>query len=159
MRLLGVVLVVAVLGNSVIAASSKLAPTPSQRQVGEADRHCQFGLQALKSGNVAKAKSLFSKALKVFPDFPDALTGLGHVAMSERRFGYALIEFKEARSAYQTFSSALFELHMDRFQHTQGEIAALRDEIRDTQRLVAKRGRSEERRVGKECRSRWSPYH
>ena len=22
-----------------------------------------------------------------------------------------------------------------------------------------KRGRSEERRVGKECRSRWSPYH
>ena len=23
----------------------------------------------------------------------------------------------------------------------------------------AKTGRSEERRVGKECRSRWSPYH
>ena len=25
--------------------------------------------------------------------------------------------------------------------------------------LVRQRGRSEERRVGKECRSRWSPYH
>ena len=25
--------------------------------------------------------------------------------------------------------------------------------------LLAKNGRSEERRVGKECRSRWSPYH
>ena len=24
---------------------------------------------------------------------------------------------------------------------------------------LAKVGRSEERRVGKECRSRWSPYH
>ena len=24
---------------------------------------------------------------------------------------------------------------------------------------AAKAGRSEERRVGKECRSRWSPYH
>ena len=24
---------------------------------------------------------------------------------------------------------------------------------------AAKNGRSEERRVGKECRSRWSPYH
>ena len=24
---------------------------------------------------------------------------------------------------------------------------------------AARRGRSEERRVGKECRSRWSPYH
>ena len=27
------------------------------------------------------------------------------------------------------------------------------------QQLVAGAGRSEERRVGKECRSRWSPYH
>src|SRR3712207_4204871 len=27
------------------------------------------------------------------------------------------------------------------------------------QRLNAARQRSEERRVGKECRSRWSPYH
>ena len=25
--------------------------------------------------------------------------------------------------------------------------------------LIASGGRSEERRVGKECRSRWSPYH
>ena len=25
--------------------------------------------------------------------------------------------------------------------------------------LISCRGRSEERRVGKECRSRWSPYH
>ena len=25
--------------------------------------------------------------------------------------------------------------------------------------LLGKVGRSEERRVGKECRSRWSPYH
>src|SRR3712207_8478390 len=25
--------------------------------------------------------------------------------------------------------------------------------------VLLKRGRSEERRVGKECRSRWSPYH
>ena len=26
-------------------------------------------------------------------------------------------------------------------------------------RKLAEHGRSEERRVGKECRSRWSPYH
>src|SRR3712207_3253657 len=30
---------------------------------------------------------------------------------------------------------------------------------RTTERFVAKDPRSEERRVGKECRSRWSPYH
>jgi len=31
------------------------------------------------------------------------------------------------------------------------------DELADGER--ARGGRSEERRVGKECRSRWSPYH
>src|SRR2546422_4520513 len=34
----------------------------------------------------------------------------------------------------------------------------LRD-IADVKRLKEEDGRSEERRVGKECRSRWSPYH
>src|SRR2546426_8724178 len=29
----------------------------------------------------------------------------------------------------------------------------------DQVRVESHRGRSEERRVGKECRSRWSPYH
>src|SRR5690242_21335268 len=30
---------------------------------------------------------------------------------------------------------------------------------RPGQQFLGRRGRSEERRVGKECRSRWSPYH
>ena len=34
-----------------------------------------------------------------------------------------------------------------------------RFELFDLQRAVATLARSEERRVGKECRSRWSPYH
>src|SRR2546423_13899013 len=34
----------------------------------------------------------------------------------------------------------------------------LRQEIRAA-RMEQRRDRSEERRVGKECRSRWSPYH
>ena len=29
----------------------------------------------------------------------------------------------------------------------------------DAKRIFGVMGRSEERRVGKECRSRWSPYH
>src|SRR2546422_9707978 len=36
----------------------------------------------------------------------------------------------------------------------------IRDNLQGIQRdLVTLMGRSEERRVGKECRSRWSPYH
>jgi len=35
----------------------------------------------------------------------------------------------------------------------------LLDCIRETVALTGTKKRSEERRVGKECRSRWSPYH
>src|SRR5215204_7366592 len=34
-----------------------------------------------------------------------------------------------------------------------------RAEVTKRQEAMAERVRSEERRVGKECRSRWSPYH
>ena len=44
----------------------------------------------------------------------------------------------------------IIELITERNVETQDELAA----------LLEKEGfRSEERRVGKECRSRWSPYH
>src|SRR2546428_8963127 len=33
------------------------------------------------------------------------------------------------------------------------------DPVKDSIRTLGGRSRSEERRVGKECRSRWSPYH
>src|SRR3989441_7805658 len=35
----------------------------------------------------------------------------------------------------------------------------VRPQCRQIQLIVGDQGRSEERRVGKECRSRWSPYH
>jgi tetratricopeptide (TPR) repeat protein len=139
MRLKGVVFGVAVFAATAAAAPAKLAVSPTQRQVGEADRHCQFALQALRTGNVAKAKSLYGKALKTFPEFPDALTGLGHVAMSERRFDEALQDFNDARHAYVSFSGALFELQLERFQHTQEQIGQLRDQIQSMEQLIATR--------------------
>src|SRR2546425_9684745 len=33
------------------------------------------------------------------------------------------------------------------------------EEVRDLRDRLVRENRSEERRVGKECRSRWSPYH
>ena len=33
------------------------------------------------------------------------------------------------------------------------------ESLADTAKILSTYGRSEERRVGKECRSRWSPYH
>ena len=43
----------------------------------------------------------------------------------------------------------------ERLPAIEAQDEALRDGIVDEQQLL----RSEERRVGKECRSRWSPYH
>ena len=36
---------------------------------------------------------------------------------------------------------------------------SIEGQIRECTAYAEKNGRSEERRVGKECRSRWSPYH
>src|SRR2546425_13308667 len=41
----------------------------------------------------------------------------------------------------------------------QGTSLGVLDGVTTNPSLVAKEKRSEERRVGKECRSRWSPYH
>ena len=44
-----------------------------------------------------------------------------------------------------------------RLHHEKANLRSL--EIQDDERLPSPHYRSEERRVGKECRSRWSPYH
>src|SRR2546429_8778390 len=40
-----------------------------------------------------------------------------------------------------------------------GRILHVQPEYDDCRRLAVEKNRSEERRVGEECRSRWSPYH
>src|SRR3712207_9250309 len=40
-----------------------------------------------------------------------------------------------------------------------GSKGAIRQRINEARNELKTVGRSEERRVGKECRSRWSPYH
>ena len=43
------------------------------------------------------------------------------------------------------------------FNHV--EEASVDNEVENTESVDNIQARSEERRVGKECRSRWSPYH
>ena len=52
---------------------------------------------------------------------------------------------------YQYF---VINVEAKRFESFQKEVSEINDEKKDLTVL-----RSEERRVGKECRSRWSPYH
>ena len=83
------------------------------------------------------------------------LTALRVVA---RNFGeetlqgaYEVIQHQNAALPSELFAAAVY------FQagRTPAEVSGLAKEGR----LMGFFGRSEERRVGKECRSRWSPYH
>ena len=66
----------------------------------------------------------------------------------------------------QKTEEAVRELYLEKMQLA-AENAGLRAQIPTQEKLYAEAegkaeeilGRSEERRVGKECRSRWSPYH
>ena len=44
-------------------------------------------------------------------------------------------------------------------QLRRSKITVTREVMGKSDEQIARRSRSEERRVGKECRSRWSPYH
>ena len=77
---------------------------------------------------------------------------------NEKRGGiYIHIPFCVRKCAYCDFLSAPAD------EKTQAEyVKALQTEIYQTAKLLSENPytvRSEERRVGKECRSRWSPYH
>ena len=98
-------------------------------------------------------------------------TAVGRVAR-----GDAGLVDRAVRTAHEAFESGGFAQHeraavLDRAAELAGErteelalaIAAEAGKPLKTARLEAERCvdtlRSEERRVGKECRSRWSPYH
>src|SRR2546428_13779603 len=48
---------------------------------------------------------------------------------------------------------------LDAIRQTHQRMQRLESELEQAREVLADKDRSEERRVGKECRSRWSPYH
>src|SRR5574337_737703 len=59
----------------------------------------------------------------------------------------------------QTIGSAMAALSSVSREHVEQVLDKLNDDVGRHTSLGVGTERSEERRVGKECRSRWSPYH
>src|SRR6266511_6356332 len=70
--------------------------------------------------------------------------------------GFSLDDKDLRRAGLDYWQELAPEVHRD---WPEFEACALRGQTEKLHLLTARAGRSEERRVGKECRSRWSPYH
>ena len=67
--------------------------------------------------------------------------------------------WKDGLAMYAACQKAGVYLFVVKQNRKNATLQALRNAIRQGRFGKIYRSRSEERRVGKECRSRWSPYH
>ena len=73
---------------------------------------------------------------------------------------YIIAHKATVRAAAKEFGISKSTVHMDVSERLRRVNPQLYQEVREVLDVnKAQRHRSEERRVGKECRSRWSPYH
>lgn len=105
----------------------------SARDLQKAASFSEHGGKILETGDVAKAKAEYEKALVAVASFPDAHLGLGHVAMKEGRFEDALKEYEAAKAGFAELGDAIFDLQVKRYNDTQRQIASLRDSLHNRQ--------------------------
>ena len=79
----------------------------------------------------------------------------GTVKWFNAKKGYGFISDAEGNDVFVHFSA----LNMDGFKELKDGEAVEFEVVEGEKGPQAANVRSEERRVGKECRSRWSPYH
>ena len=80
----------------------------------------------------------------------------GQLTEAVRRKPYSVVLFDEVEKAHPDVFNVLLQVLDDgRITDSQGRTV----DFKNTILILTSNIRSEERRVGKECRSRWSPYH
>ena len=100
--------------------------------------------------------------------------GIGEIPFSSRLGVEEIVRDKEGKGLtmdelaqrglddlfyYVRFAPSAYNNQPWRFVVEDGRVILLIQDYKDKVTLVDTLLRSEERRVGKECRSRWSPYH
>jgi tetratricopeptide (TPR) repeat protein len=95
-----------------------------------ATREHSYALKAMKVGNFTRARKHFEAAVRYLPAYPEAHLGLGHIAMTERRFGDALREYQAARDGYGLWDEILMNLQLLRYTDAQEEIRRLQVDLK-----------------------------
>ena len=128
------------------------------------------------AGHEAGGQLSLTTLVENFPGFPEGIDGpalVENMKLQAQNFG---AEFLHGSVIDTNLSQRPFRLNIEgEWIETRTLIVASgasaraetdrprREQLRHLRRLLLSRqedhGRSEERRVGKECRSRWSPYH
>src|ERR1043166_371527 len=125
-------------------AQAAIALAPSAPQP-----HYILGLIAKTQARSEDAIGPFQQVLKFDPNDVGANVNLGQIYSQQRKYPEAIAAFRTAVAAEPYNATALYNLGTTLIRSAQRE---------EGQKVIAQ-FRSEERRVGKECRSRWSPYH
>src|ERR1044072_6358383 len=118
------------------------------------------GLSALQVGDDVRAEEKLKEATTLAPDEPAPWADLGLLYMRPRRFDEAATMLEKARLLAPEHAG-LYVL-FGQLESARGNSAEAAKHFRRAAELDPrnlKALRSEERRVGKEVRSRWSPYH
>jgi len=108
------------------APGSSSAQDPTERDLRQALGYAQRGVSALEKGNTTKAREAFGRAMAKVPDLPEAHIGLGHIAMRERRFDDALVEYRLAQSSSQQIALIRLRLEQERFVASRDQLQRLR---------------------------------
>lgn len=103
----------------------------------QASALCRRAEAAVARGEAASAEKLFQSAIDVYPDFPEARLGLGHLAMAEGRYDSALASYRAAREGFASLGVAMQELRAQRYRDAQQEMVHVQAEIADMQRMYA----------------------
>ena len=97
--------------------------------------YCLSAEKAMKAGNLKRAKENLASALRIMPALPAVHMGLGHVALTEKRYEDSLREYEKARDCYAEVARALLSLQVKDYTDSRHEIVALEDEIRNQTKL------------------------
>src|SRR5256884_6880744 len=143
------------------------APTP----ILPADELYSIGEKELTEKRYEQARENFKKIVERHPNSSYAPRGrflIGEAYYREAEFDKAIKEFEAFLSFFprhQIADLVQYRLAMSYYdqvkpvEQDQGLTQKALDQFKKLVKEYPESQRSEERRVGKECRSRWSPYH